>query len=147
MSHRLLPKSTKGHPLAVDLPPNTIAFLVEGYPEPNLIRNVEKILLGRVESIGEMYLLDFTMYGGQFQGVSRRHAVITRENNTYIIEDENSTNGTWLNQTRLQPHQAYPLKNGDTLRLGKLLLHVYFNTPRKSSTNISISKNFLSTTC
>ena len=113
-----------------DLSPNTLAFLIEGQQEPRLVQNAEKVLLGRVETIGEMYLLDFTLYGGQFQGVSRRHAIITRSTSSYTIEDQNSTNGTWINETRLQPHQPHTLKNGDAIRLGKLTFRVYFKTPR-----------------
>jgi len=37
----------------LDLPPNTLAFLIEGQQEPRLVQNAEKVLLGRVETIGK----------------------------------------------------------------------------------------------
>ncbi len=42
------------------------------------------------------------------------------------IEDLNSTNFTFLNRIRLQPGQAYPLKDGDEIRLGVLTLEYRF---------------------
>jgi serine phosphatase RsbU (regulator of sigma subunit) len=49
--------------------------------------------------------------------VSRHHAIITLEDETWTISDENSTHGTFLNAVRIQ--QAV-LKSGDVLQLGSL---------------------------
>src|ERR1700742_3784886 len=49
--------------------------------------------------------------------VSRQHAVITREGNAWILLDQNSTHGTYLNSVRI--HQAN-LKPGDVVQIGSL---------------------------
>jgi len=41
-----------------------------------------------------------------------------------LAEDLDSTNGSFLNGQKLQPRQPQPLKTGDELRLGKLILRV-----------------------
>ena len=49
--------------------------------------------------------------------VSRRHAVIARDGDTWTVSDQNSTHGTYLNGARIQ--QAI-LKPGDVLQFGSL---------------------------
>jgi len=48
--------------------------------------------------------------------VSRRHAQISREDDGYVIEDLNSTNGTFINAQRVVG--AVPLTPGDLIELG-----------------------------
>jgi len=57
-------------------------------------------------------------------GVSRRHACIYRRGNDVEVEDLGSINGTLLNGKRLAPYIPEPLKDGDQLQLGKLLIEV-----------------------
>jgi hypothetical protein len=47
---------------------------------------------------------------------SSRHATITRQGRTLVIEDLGSTNGTYLNDTPLTGPQ--PLHDGDRIRIG-----------------------------
>lgn len=54
--------------------------------------------------------------------VSRLHARITEENNTYFIEDLNSTNGTYKNGLRLQPYEKRELEEGDEIQVGRVAL-------------------------
>lgn len=55
--------------------------------------------------------------------VSRRHAKIFVQNNQFLIEDLNSSNGTFINgQVRLVPRQPHLLSSGDEVRLGETLL-------------------------
>ena len=49
--------------------------------------------------------------------VSRRHAVIIETGAGFFIRDLGSTNGTFLNDTRIEPGEQ-PIKNGDIIRLG-----------------------------
>ena len=51
--------------------------------------------------------------------VSGHHARIVQEKGAYFIEDTASTNGTFLNEQRIQRHQ---LHNGDQIKIGKHLL-------------------------
>ncbi|HEX8978013.1 MAG TPA: FHA domain-containing protein [Solirubrobacteraceae bacterium] len=47
---------------------------------------------------------------------SSRHARISREGHTVVLEDLGSTNGTYLNDTPLDGPQ--PLRDGDRIRIG-----------------------------
>ena len=49
-------------------------------------------------------------------GVSGHHARISWENDHYVVEDMNSTNGTFLNS---QPVRKAELKDGDVILVGK----------------------------
>lgn len=51
--------------------------------------------------------------------ISRQHARIRREGETYILEDRQSTNGTYLNR---RPVTEGPLREGDRIRLGQVVL-------------------------
>ena len=54
--------------------------------------------------------------------VSRLHARIFKENGDYMIEDLNSTNGTFKNGLRLKPYEKRKLMEGDEIRLGSVNL-------------------------
>lgn len=49
--------------------------------------------------------------------ISRVHCKVSRKSDGYKVTDLNSANGTFINQKRLIPEQAYPVKNGDVVRL------------------------------
>src|SRR5262249_28793070 len=55
---------------------------------------------------------------------SRQHAVITFEDGRLVIEDLNSSNGTYVNRTRVHPGQQRPLKIGDVMQIGTVQLKV-----------------------
>ncbi|REE62698.1 FHA domain-containing protein [Streptomyces sp. 3212.3] len=55
-------------------------------------------------------------------GVSRRHASLTRAGNHIVVDDLGSTNGTYVNGRRL--HSALTLRDGDRLRIGVVELRV-----------------------
>ena len=44
------------------------------------------------------------------------------------IEDQASANATWVNENKLTPFVPYLLQSGDTIRLGHLVLHIYFSS-------------------
>jgi len=55
----------------------------------------------------------------RFDNVSRRHATVTVDDSGHAtIRDENSTNGTYVNDDRVLPGVAVRLADGDTVRLG-----------------------------
>jgi len=64
------------------------------------------------------------------QAVSRRHAKLTREGDSYMIEDMGSSNGTFVNSQKLTGKRQ--LNAGDQIRLGKAVTLVY-EAPRKSA--------------
>ncbi len=56
--------------------------------------------------------------------VSRRHARIWLEGDTFLVEDLGSVNGTVINDSvRLAPRQPRVLDSGDRIRLGETTLH------------------------
>lgn len=51
--------------------------------------------------------------------VSRNHAVVTREGDDYVIVDEGSLNGTFVNRRR---DERIVLRDGDEIQIGKYKL-------------------------
>lgn len=64
--------------------------------------------------------------------ISRRHARIVREGHVFVWEDAKSSNGSFVNQKRVDRHE---LKTGDRIRLGRtwLLFTQTAETPEGSS--------------
>ena len=58
------------------------------------------------------------------QGVSRRQARISTARGRILVEDLNSTNGTFLNGRRLSPFKPAEIRPGDQLAFGKTELSV-----------------------
>ena len=93
----------------------------------------ESILIGKLEYQGVHKCEDIFIEGESFllgknesqvdgvilaDGVSRLHARIIRQEQRYFIEDLNSTNGTFLNDTELEYHQPQELSKNDRVRFG-----------------------------
>lgn len=72
--------------------------------------------------------VDLTEDDGAEKGVSRLHAKIQVVEEGFVLIDLDSTNGTLLNNYRLSPHEPYPLRSGDEIRFGDLLVHLFLNT-------------------
>ena len=56
--------------------------------------------------------------------VSRVHARINSELGEFTIEDLNSTNGTFVNDERLKPHETKQIEKGDIVRLADIEFNV-----------------------
>jgi len=69
--------------------------------------------------------------------LSRRHASITLGTRGCVITDLRSGNGTFVNQNRIR--EATPLKHGDHLRLGSLVVEYQDPEPSQSSEGALIS--------
>ncbi len=52
--------------------------------------------------------------------VSRKHAVLVEQDGDYLIEDQGSLNGTFVNRRRIEA--ATRLQSGDELQIGKYRL-------------------------
>ena len=68
--------------------------------------------------------IDLTPYQAYASGVSRLHAVVKRDASRIFVMDLGSSNGTYLNGRRLNPHMEEDLKHGDVVALGKLKIQV-----------------------
>lgn len=87
----------------------------------------DEIMLGRADAqSGWMPDLDMTPFGAAELGVSRRHAAIRRGENTLMLVDLGSANGTYLNGQQLTPNQPRVLRDGDEICMGKLVFHIFF---------------------
>ena len=58
---------------------------------------------------------------------SRQHACISFESDVLAIEDLNSSNGTYVNRTRVYPGQKRPLSLNDIIQIGNVQLKVVAN--------------------
>ncbi len=102
-----------------------VALFVTGQKRPILLEKRDEILLGREPMRpGEPPVLD-PKQGIQL-GVSRHHASINFTDGVYAVKDLDSTNGTFLNGKKLLAQLPYMLQSGDQLRLGALVIYVYF---------------------
>ncbi len=88
-------------------------------PRPNLT-------LGRLDVNGPKPDIDLSQFDAASKGVSRMHAALRLTNDTLVLVDLGSTNGTYLNEEFLTPNMPHILHDGDTIRLGSLILHIYF---------------------
>ncbi len=81
--------------------------------------------MGRVsENQPIMPDVDLSPFKAFDNGVSRLHAVIRNNSGNVIIMDLGSSNGTYINGTRIVPNIEQPLRHGDIVALGKLKMQV-----------------------
>lgn len=81
------------------------------------------IIIGREDPVSGVFPdIDLDPYGAQEEGVGRRHAQLVMRGGEICIEDLESVNGTVVNKQRLVPRQPQPVKDGDEIRLGKMVM-------------------------
>lgn len=87
------------------------------------IAGKSEVLIGREDPVSNIYPdVDLTPHGGEEGGVSRMHAKLLFNGGQYLVEDENSTNFTFVNRQKLAPKTPTPVKDGDEIRLGRVAL-------------------------
>jgi pSer/pThr/pTyr-binding forkhead associated (FHA) protein len=72
----------------------------------------------KVITIGRQEGVDLSF---QHFSISRRHAEISYVNGQYVLRDLASTNGTFLNNKRVEPGSVHRLNANDSLRFGQVL--------------------------
>lgn len=109
----------------------TARLVVEGTNDlnaPTYSLQKEENLVGRRDPMSNIFPeVDLSKYDPQTK-ISRRHARIWREGNSFMVEDLGSSNGTTLatmtnEAIRLLPRRPHMLSNGDKLRIGDTTLH------------------------
>lgn len=101
----------------------TARLIVEADNQEFDLSGKDNIMLGREDAVSNIFPeVDLTPHGGEEGGVSRLHARIFVENGQYMLEDENSTNFTFLNRQRLASKTPTPLHDNDEIKLGRVLL-------------------------
>jgi len=107
---------------------NTLEIFVSGFADPIVVRFAVQVVLGRyTPNNPQAEVVDLTGYNALELGVSRMHLVLRRTNIGLIAEDMASTNGTWVNGSRLSPYAPVVLKHQQKIRLGRLELELHFN--------------------
>lgn len=100
---------------------------VRGYSQPLIVSLTDELVIGRYNTeTGQWPDIDLGGYGAQEYGVSRLHAAFKLEDDAVKVIDLGSSNSTHLNGQKLIPNQARILRDGDELRLGRLVLRVNF---------------------
>ena len=112
------PLAPPAPPSAPDRPANAAESLRLRVLEPTEQRGrvyelADEVTVGRAPGCG-VSLPDVT--------VSQLHARVFRQDGRLYVEDLGSTNGTWLNRTRVGP--AVQLKRGDRVQVGSTVLEV-----------------------
>jgi hypothetical protein len=83
----------------------------------------DNVMIGREDAVSNIFPdVDLTPHGGEEGGVSRMHARIFVENGQHMLEDENSTNFTFLNRQKLAAKTPMALHDNDEIKLGRVLL-------------------------
>ncbi len=86
------------------------------------LKGKSEALVGREDPVSNVYPdVDMTPHNGEEGGVSRIHAKILINGNQYMVEDQNSTNSTFVNRQKLAPKTPTPIKDGDELRFGRVV--------------------------
>ncbi|MFN2454082.1 MAG: protein kinase [Pyrinomonadaceae bacterium] len=104
----------------------TAKLVISGTTELNdsFVLHKDSSLVGRTDPHSNIFPeVDLSKFDPETK-VSRRHARIRRQGESFLIEDLGSVNGTWVNDAvRLAPNQPRVLESGDKLRLGETTLH------------------------
>jgi len=104
-----------------------IVLHVRGNHKPLIGVLRDKLLIGRAGNAdGPKPDLDLTEYDAYKKGVSRNHAEIMFKDDHVHIVDLRSGNGTFLNGRALSPYVPKVVRDGDEIRLGNLVMHIYF---------------------
>jgi hypothetical protein len=95
--------------------------------QPIILEVTGDLIVGRADNVTD-YIpeIDLTAHGAYRLGLSRRHALIRLHEDTLLVKDLSSRNGTFVNNTMVKSGETHPLKDGDELRFGNLAVRVSF---------------------
>jgi hypothetical protein len=110
--------------------PNTILLMYfKTFPHPLRVKiaGSDELFIGRATANSSMAPeIDLNPINAGDFGVSRLHAVITRQNNKLLIADLDSMNCTYINGVRAFPREPYTLRDGDEVWFGQLQCRIRF---------------------
>jgi pSer/pThr/pTyr-binding forkhead associated (FHA) protein len=88
--------------------------------------------LGRIDPGKDIFPdIDLSADDPTSKVISRRHARLFIRKNVLMVEDLESTNGTFVNGERLPPYLPTILSNGDHLKLGTLKVEIWLHPPQQ----------------
>jgi pSer/pThr/pTyr-binding forkhead associated (FHA) protein len=90
-----------------------------------------KTVIGRECKLehGDDHILDLAEFDVN-NLVSVRHATILKEDDKMLLQDEGSTNGTYLinpvdgSQTKVESNRKFPIRLGDTFVVGSIVIRI-----------------------
>lgn len=89
--------------------------------------SMNETILGRKTADSVMIPdIDLSPFEAGEHGVSRLHASLRRQNDTVVMTDLGSKNHTHINGQRLHAHEVRVVHDGDEIRLGRLIMHIFF---------------------
>jgi hypothetical protein len=106
-----------------------IIFVIPSSGRRLSVNMADSISIGRRDARqGITPEVDLTVDEGADNGVSRAHAELRNSEEGVVLVDLGSTNGTRINDWQLYPERPELLKEGDTVRFGRLLVQIHFET-------------------
>lgn len=114
---------------------SSLVFTVRGYDDKPIridVQDHQELIIGRTSSDSVIVPdIDLTNYDAPQMGVSRVHATIKRRDTVVTVSDMGSVNHTYLNGERIFPQEIRVLRDGDELRLARLVMRVSFQRELK----------------
>ncbi len=89
------------------------------------IPDKNEVIIGRSDPHVPPPDVDLGPYGGGQAGVSRHHARLLHGPDGFLLDDLNSTNGTFVNSVPVTPGQPARVRGGDVILCGKFSLVFY----------------------
>ena len=110
---------------------STLVLVVDGTSYSYKVqpqRYKHETIIGRSEGSTMKPDIDLSTHNASETGVSRLHVALqyNAKNNLLSVSDMKSANGTFINGQKLYPQEVRVLRDGDELRLGRLVLRAYF---------------------
>jgi hypothetical protein len=109
---------------------SNLIMIVQGFeqsPIKLVMDSSKEMIIGRTAPDSVIVPdIDLTNYNGKDAGVSRVHATLKYQDTAITITDMGSVNNTYLNGERVFPQEVRVLRDGDELKLGRLVVRIGF---------------------
>lgn len=123
-----------------------VSFYMPGRSDPVIVNGMKTITIGRRDPKRQINpTIDLTEDHGAKLGVSRMHAELNFVNGQYYVKDTGSSNGTWVNETKLQPYQPHPVNSGDQIRIGQIAIMIHLSLPQRHNTAVEVISTLIDT--
>lgn len=127
LSEKQAPPGIKNNHPPASAPAARIALHLMNSKELIQITEGRPLTIGRLDAVQQIQPdIDLTIYNALENGVSRMHAIIQAQKGTILLQDANSSNGTFINSVRIPPGTNHPLQYGDIICFGKLKFQLVF---------------------
>jgi pSer/pThr/pTyr-binding forkhead associated (FHA) protein len=113
-----------------------VSFYLPERTDPIIVNGARTITIGRRDPKRRINpSIDLTEDDGAKHGVSRMHAEMNLSEGQYHIKDIGSSNGTWVNETKLEPYQPHPVQSGDQIRVGQMAIVIHITLPQRATSD------------